>query len=50
MNKLYVQTESYWLKIVSKEDYTNEENHMFVMDNSWTESNEEKISKAWSDV
>ena len=37
MNKPYVQTESYWPKIISKEGYTNEENHMLVTDNLWTE-------------
>lgn len=37
MNKLPVQTETYWLKRISKEGYTNEEHHMLVMDNLLTE-------------
>lgn len=37
MNKQYMQTESYWLKIIYQKGYKNEENHILVTDNLKTE-------------
>lgn len=37
MNKQYMQTESYWLKIIYQKGNKNEEKHILVIANLWTE-------------